>query len=118
MSKVKFTVPTYHLCIGFSEICSCPAHNFVVTPASGMVRYRNPVFHPSVRMSHQGAILLKSLKAGASVSYGHISVLVTGTKFSYSVAPVKTCTTLTYKYFIDSRHCKLTACFCIDGVLL
>ena len=36
------------LCIGFSETCLCPAPDFVVAPASGMVRYRDPVFHPFV----------------------------------------------------------------------
>ena len=36
-SKVKVTVPTYNLCIGFSETCSCRAHYFVVMHASGMV---------------------------------------------------------------------------------
>ena len=29
-SKVKVTVRTYTLCIDFSEICSCPTHNFVM----------------------------------------------------------------------------------------
>ena len=46
--KVKFTVTTYSLCIGFSETCPCPAHDFVVAPASGMVRYRDPVSHSFV----------------------------------------------------------------------
>ena len=36
-SEVKFTVRIHILCVGFSETCSCPAHNFVVAPASGMV---------------------------------------------------------------------------------
>ena len=44
-SKVKFTVRTYSLCIGLNETYSCPAHNFVVGPASGMVRYKDMVFH-------------------------------------------------------------------------
>ena len=47
-SNVKFTVCTYSLCIGFSETCPCPAHNFVVAPASGMVRYKDLVFHPFI----------------------------------------------------------------------
>ena len=54
-SKVKFTVHTYNLCIGLNETYLCPAHNFVVGPAPGMVQYRDLVFHPFVR-SHQGAI--------------------------------------------------------------
>ena len=48
-SKVKFTVRIYSLFIGFTETCSFPAHNFVVAPASDMVRYRDPVFHPFAR---------------------------------------------------------------------
>ena len=59
-SKAKFTGSTYSLCIGFHETCLCLAHNFVVGPASGMLRYRDLVFHPFVQ-SHQGAILLKAL---------------------------------------------------------
>ena len=43
-SKVKFTVRSYSLCIGL-----CPSYSFVVAPASDMVRYRDPVFHPFVR---------------------------------------------------------------------
>ena len=35
------------------ETYLCPAHNFVVGPASGMVQYRDLVFHPFVG-SHQG----------------------------------------------------------------
>ena len=57
MSKVKFTVHTYSLCIGLNETYLCPAGNSVVGPASGMVRYKDLVFHPFVR-SHQGAVLL------------------------------------------------------------
>ena len=64
-SKVKFTVRTYNLCIGLNETYSCPAHNFVIGPALGMVRYRDQDFHPFVR-SHQGAILLKALGVGIS----------------------------------------------------
>ena len=45
-SKVKFTVHTYSLCIGLNETYSCPAHDFVAEPASGMVQYRDLVFHP------------------------------------------------------------------------
>ena len=45
-SKVKVRIRTYSLCISFSENCSCPAHNFVVTNA-----HTDPVFHPSVRPS-------------------------------------------------------------------
>ena len=71
---VKGQVHTYSLCIGLNETYSCPTHNFVVGPASGMVRYRDLVFHPFVR-SHQGTFLLKAL-GGASVPYGHISYLV------------------------------------------
>ena len=70
MSKVKFTVCTYSLCIGLNETYSCPAHNFVVGPASGMVQYKDLVFHPLVR-SHQGAILLKALGGGISVLWTH-----------------------------------------------
>ena len=70
MSKVKFTVRTYSLCIDLNETYSCPAHNFVVGPASGMVRYKDLVFHPFVR-SHQGAILLKALSGGISVLWTH-----------------------------------------------
>ena len=36
--KVKFTVRTYNLCIGINETYSCLAHNFVVGPASRIVR--------------------------------------------------------------------------------
>ena len=58
-SKVKFTVRTYSLCIGLNETCLCPAHNFVVAPASGMMQYKNLVFHafvtvPSRRYLTQG----------------------------------------------------------------
>ena len=73
-SKAKFTVSTYSLCIGLNETYSCPSHNFVVGPASGMVRYRDPGFHP-VHTSHQGAILLKALGGGISVLCIHISFL-------------------------------------------
>ena len=72
--KVKFTVRTYSLCISLKEAYLCPAHNFVVGPASGMVRYKDLVFHPFV-----GPIKVLSYSrhwAGASVSYGHISFLV------------------------------------------
>ena len=72
MSKIKFTVHTYSLCISLNETCSYPAHSFVVGPASGMVLYKDLVFYLFVRC-HQGAVLLK---AGASVSYGHMSFLV------------------------------------------
>ena len=57
---VKDQVHSSHLRIGLNESYSCPAHNFVVGPASGMVQYRDLVFHPFVR-SHQDAILLKAL---------------------------------------------------------
>ena len=67
-SKIMFTVLTYNLCIGLNESYLCPALNFVVGPASGMVQYRDLVFHPSVR-SHQGAILLKALGGGISVPW-------------------------------------------------
>ena len=73
-SMVKFTVHTYSLCIGLNETYSCPAHNFVVGPASGMVGYKDLVFHPFV-WSHQGAILLEAL-GGGIMSYGHIFFLV------------------------------------------
>ena len=69
-SKVKFTVPTYSLCIGLNETYSCPAHNFVVGPTSGMVRYKDLVFHPFV-WSHQGTILLKALGESISVLWPH-----------------------------------------------
>ena len=36
-SKVKVTACTYSLCIGLNETCSCPAHNFVIKHASGMM---------------------------------------------------------------------------------
>ena len=71
-SKVKFTVRTYCLCIGLNECYSCPAHNFVVGSASGMVQYRDLVFHPFVQ-SHQGAILLKALGRGICVPWTHFS---------------------------------------------
>ena len=66
VTNVKFTVRIYSLCTGLNEIYSCPAHNFVVGPASGMVRYKDLVFNPFVR-SHQGVILLKALGGGISV---------------------------------------------------
>ena len=69
-SKIKFTVCTYSLCIGVNETYSCPAHNFVVRPASGKVRYRDLVFHQIIR-SHEGAILLKALGGGISVLWTH-----------------------------------------------
>ena len=53
-SKAKFTVRTYSLCIGLNETYLFPAHNFVVGPASGMIRYRNLVFHPFVWSHTQG----------------------------------------------------------------
>ena len=59
-SKGRFTVCSYSLCIGLNETYLCPAHNFVVGPASGMVRYKDLVFHPFV-WSHQGAVLIKAL---------------------------------------------------------
>ena len=48
-SNVKFTVRTYSLCIGLNETYSCPADNFVVGAAPGMVRYRDLVLHPFLR---------------------------------------------------------------------
>ena len=66
MSKVKFTVCTYILCIGLNETYSCRAHNFVVGPASGIVQYKDLVFHAFVQ-SHQGATLPKALGGGISV---------------------------------------------------
>ena len=69
-SKVRFTVRTYILCIGLNETYLRPAHNFVVGPASGMVRYKDPVFHPFV-WSHEGDILLKALGWGISVLWTH-----------------------------------------------
>ena len=69
-SKVKFTVRTYSLCIGLNEAYSFSAHNFVVGPTSGMVRYKDLVFHPFVR-SNQGAILLKTLGGGICVLWTH-----------------------------------------------
>ena len=71
-SKVKFTVRTYSLCIGLNETYLCPPHNFVVWPASGMVRYKDLVFHPFVR-SHQGAVLLKALRGGIIVLWTHLN---------------------------------------------
>ena len=72
---VKGQVHSLHCsCIGLNETYLCPAHNFVVGPASGMVRYKDLVFHPFVR-SHQGAILLKALDGGISVLW-NISFLV------------------------------------------
>ena len=68
-SKVRFTVRTYSLCKGLNDTYLCPAHNFVVGPASGMVRYKDLVFH-FIR-SHQGAILLKALGGGISVLWTH-----------------------------------------------
>ena len=69
-SKINFTVSTYSLCTGLNETYLCPAHNFIVGPALGMVQYRDLVFHPFIR-SYQGTVLLNDF-AGASVSYGHI----------------------------------------------
>ena len=43
MSMVRFTICTYSG-IGVNETYLCPAHNFVVGPASGMVRYKDLVF--------------------------------------------------------------------------
>ena len=86
-SKVKFTVRTYSLWIGFSVSCSCPALSFVVAPASDMVRYKNPGF-PSVRTSHQGGILVKAPGGGISVLF-HISFLVStfsGTVTTYKIS--------------------------------
>ena len=57
--RQKFTNRTYSLCLGLNETYSCPAHDFVVGPASGMVQYRDLVFHPFAR-SHQGIILPKA----------------------------------------------------------
>ena len=56
--------------IDLNETYSCPAHNFVVGPAPGMVRYRDLVFHTCVR-SHQGAFLLKALGGDISVLWIH-----------------------------------------------
>ena len=67
---VKGQVHTYNLCIGLNETYSCLAHNFVVGPASGMVQYKDLVFHLFVR-SHQGAILLKALGGGINVLLTH-----------------------------------------------
>ena len=67
---VKGQVHTYSLCIGFNETYSCPAHNFIVGLYSGMVRYKDMVFHPFVRF-HQGALLLKALGGGISVLWTH-----------------------------------------------
>ena len=69
-SKVKFTVHTYSLCIGLNETYSCLAHNFVVGPASGMVWYKDLVFH-LFWLSHQGTMLLKALGGGISVLWTH-----------------------------------------------
>ena len=69
-SEVKFTVRTYSLCIGLIETYLCLAHNFVVGPALGIVRYKDLVFHPFVR-SHQGTVLLKALSGGISVRWTH-----------------------------------------------
>ena len=70
MSKVKFTVGTYSLCIGLNKTYSYLAHNFVVGPAPGMVRYSDLVFHLFLR-SHQGAFLLEALGGGISVLWTH-----------------------------------------------
>ena len=69
-SKAKFTVRTYSLCIGLNETYLCSAHNFIVEPASGMVQYKDLVFHPFIGF-HQGAILLKALGRGISVLWTH-----------------------------------------------
>ena len=73
-SKVKFTVRIYSFCIGLNETYLFLARNFVVGPASGMVQFKDLVFHPVVRSS-QGTILLEAL-GRASVSKGHIFFLV------------------------------------------
>ena len=67
--KVKVTVRTYTLCIGLNETYSCPAHSFVVGPASGMVRYKDLVFH-----SHQGSILLRTLGGGISAFFSSLDL--------------------------------------------
>ena len=69
-SKVKLTVRTYSLCVCLNETYMCRAHNFVVGPASGLVRYKDLVFHPFVR-SHQGAIFLKAIGGSISVLLKH-----------------------------------------------
>ena len=80
-SQVRFTVCTYSLCIGLNETYSYSVHNFVVGPASGMVLYRDLVFHPFVR-SHQGAIFLKAPGGGISVLCTHffssLKLILTG----------------------------------------
>ena len=53
MSRVKFTVRTLSLRIGLNETYLCPAHNFVVGPASGMVQYKDLVFHLFVAQSRR-----------------------------------------------------------------
>ena len=82
-SKVKFTVRTYSLCIGLNETYSCLAHNFVVWPASDMVRCKDLVFYRFVR-SHQRAILLKALGGGISVLWTHFY-----SSFQFGITPIK-----------------------------
>ena len=67
---IKGQVHTYSLCIGLNETYLCPAHDFVAGPASGMVWYKDLVFHPFV-LSHQAAVLLKALGGGISVLWTH-----------------------------------------------
>ena len=67
---VKGQVHTYSLCIGLNETYSCPACEFVVGPAPGMVLYRDLVFHPFLQY-HQGTIVLKALGGGISVLWTH-----------------------------------------------
>ena len=71
-SKVKFTVRTYSLYIGLDGTYSCAAHNFVVGPASGMMRYKDPVF-PSVCMvpSPSRRYLTQGIRQGHSVVWTH-----------------------------------------------
>ena len=82
--KAKFTVSTYSSCIGLNETYLCPANNFVVGPASGMVRYRDRVFHPFVR-SHQGVILLKALGGGISVLWTHLFLVESFSMYFYGL---------------------------------
>ena len=67
---VKGQVHTLSLYIGLNETYLCPAYNFDVRPASGMVQYRYLVLHPFER-SHLGAILLKTLGGGIYVLLTH-----------------------------------------------
>ena len=92
-SKVKVTVRTYNLCIGLNETYLCPAHNFVVGPASGMVRYKDLGFHPFV-WSH----LTQGTRRGISVLWTHF--------FSSIVLPLS----VTFTFNLPEQRSQINIC--------